>query len=128
MPFLDPKVIEQAHDIERHLPAILLCVVRLVALAVPAAVDRDDPIVLSQARDDRGPILNATISAVDEDNGFTGALLDVVDPGPICIEEAVRCEATSPTRATFRPAVTAGKTSEPLDDSRFDLSAELRAM
>ena len=63
----------------------------LVALAVSAAVERNDPLVLFQIREDArlDPTCNTPRVPVDEDHWLARALVDVADANTVRIEELV---------------------------------------
>ena len=76
---LDPQVVEQPYDVERHLAAISRRLVRLVALAMPTHVERDDSIIARQVANDSVvcPDFGGVPVAVDEHDRLACALLDV---------------------------------------------------
>jgi hypothetical protein len=64
----------------------------LVALAVSAAVERNDPVVRRQFREDARldlPCVETPREPVDEDHRRARAMVDVADAHPVRVEELV---------------------------------------
>jgi hypothetical protein len=81
---LDLEVVEEADHVGRHLRAVLLDFVRLVALAVPPAVEGNHhepvlPLELRVAGPVPPPHAGIGHPAVDEDDGFPLPLRDIAN-------------------------------------------------
>jgi hypothetical protein len=90
--FLDVEVVEQPYDVVDHLNAVARGVVRLVALAVAAAVERDDAEVLRERIDDarRAPVrVEARRESMHKDDRLAAADLHVVDLDAGRVEEPI---------------------------------------
>src|SRR5262249_45659871 len=79
---LELEVVEQAYHVGRHLRAVFLHVARLVALAVPAAIQSDDlepfqTLQFGVAGLIPAPHAGIAHPAVDEENGFALPLRDI---------------------------------------------------
>src|SRR6185503_15642337 len=84
------EVVEQAHEVERHLDAVLRSVVRLCATAVTAQIEAYDAIVLRQAVGDARPpelTLEAAAVRMHEHDRRTVPALDVADGNAVRVEE-----------------------------------------
>ena len=84
-------MVEQPHHVLGHLGAVLFRVVRLVALAVPAAIQRDQLELLGRGVGVAEPPPHAGIAhpAVDEDDGFALAFRDVPNLHAVRVEHVV---------------------------------------
>src|SRR5438105_7881527 len=92
---LDLEMIEEAHHVVHHLPAVHLAIVRFAAPAVPTAIDHDDLVIFCQRFRNAGHFpLKKWIhgKAVDENDWLPLALDGVVNLDPVGIEIAVRRE------------------------------------
>jgi hypothetical protein len=89
----DVEVIEQAHDVLLHL-RVGFRVMRFVAVAVSAKVKGNHAMILDEiGKHPRlDPIdLNDVRVSVNQDDGFTGALVDVANANPVRGEKLVLC-------------------------------------
>src|SRR5262245_8657906 len=85
------EMIEQANDVQRHLAPVSGRVMWLVTLAMTAQVEADDPVVACQVLSDSagGPDLQPIAESVDQDDGLTLSLLDIVEPDPARVENLI---------------------------------------
>ena len=67
-------MVHQTQDIGGHFNTISASVVGFVALAVAAAIHRNDPMIAGKLSNDQIPIpLRGFCKAMDQDDGLTGA-------------------------------------------------------